>query len=87
MKTEELAEIQVEMTVTEVVTYEFPVTVEVPVSTAGDVEKLTDYLVENEDLWLDDLPITGGANVYLSVTERDVEKVRMLPRADGMRSK
>ena len=78
MNAEEMTEVKVEMTVMEVVTYEFPIDVEVPIAVAGDQDELMGYLIENEDLWLDDLPITGGCDVTLSVTERDVEEVRIL---------
>ncbi|WP_326728073.1 hypothetical protein [Streptomyces phaeochromogenes] len=78
---EEMIEVRVEMTVTEEVTYNFLVSVEVPADVANAPEALTEHLAENEDLWLDDLPITGGINVSLAVNERDVEGVRLLDEA------
>ncbi|MFC4463985.1 hypothetical protein ACFPH6_05305 [Streptomyces xiangluensis] len=78
MNTEEMTHARVEMTVTEKVTYDFPVTVEVPADVADDPQALTEYLAENEELWLDDLLITGGINVSLAVNERDVQEVKLL---------
>ncbi|MGI3224545.1 hypothetical protein ACRJ4B_11935 [Streptomyces sp. GTA36] len=81
MNAEEMTEVRVEMTVTEKVTYNFLVSVEVPADVANAPEALTEHLAENEDLWLDDLPITGGINVSLAVNERYVEGVRLLDEA------
>ncbi|MFF4506676.1 hypothetical protein [Streptomyces sp. NPDC001401] len=83
MNTGEITKVRVEMTVTEEVTYDFPVTVEVPTVLADDPEALTEYLVENEDLWLDDLPITGGSEVCLAVNEPVVEEGNLLPFAEA----
>ncbi|MEV4033721.1 hypothetical protein [Streptomyces umbrinus] len=81
MNGEEMTEARVEMTVTEEVTYNFLVTVEVPADVAHDPQALMEYLADNEELWLDDLPITGGTNVSLAVNERDVEEVKLLDEA------
>ncbi|SEB60329.1 hypothetical protein [Streptomyces melanosporofaciens] len=75
---EELTKIRVELTVTEEVTYDFPITLEVPPEVADDIEALTSHLAEHEDLWLDYLPI-DGRNGYLTVNERDVDDVKVLP--------
>ncbi|UIX34316.1 hypothetical protein [Streptomyces sp. GQFP] len=82
MSTEEMTEVRVEMTVTEEVTYDFPVTVEIPAEVADDPEAVTDYFAENEDLWLDDLPIDASRG-SLSVNERDVEDVKLLPSTEA----
>ncbi|MEV0220702.1 hypothetical protein [Streptomyces sp. NPDC050704] len=82
MNAEEMTKARVEMTVTEEVTDDFPATVEVPTDVADDPQALTEYLADNEDLWLDDLPITGGINVSLAVNERDVEEVKLLDEAE-----
>ncbi|MER7877716.1 hypothetical protein ABTY63_29935 [Streptomyces solisilvae] len=77
-ESEELTKIRVELTVTEELIYEFPITLEVPPEVADDIEALTSHLAEHEDLWLDDLPI-DGSNGYLTVNERDVDNVKVLP--------
>ncbi|MEV1083469.1 hypothetical protein AB0I98_35520 [Streptomyces sp. NPDC050211] len=59
--TEETTRVKVEMAVTEEVTYEFPITVDVPVDVVDDTEALTEYLDLHDELWVDDLPITGGS--------------------------
>ncbi|MFE2181089.1 hypothetical protein [Streptomyces sp. NPDC059455] len=74
----ELTKIRVELTVTEVATYDFPITLEVPADVADDIEALTGHVAEHEDLWLDDLPI-DGSNGYVAVNERDVDDVKLLP--------
>lgn len=81
--TPEETRIRVEMTVTEEVTYTFPVTVEIPADVVGDEDALIDYLAENEDLWLDELPVNGSADGSLSVDERFVNEVELLPRTQA----
>lgn len=68
--------VAVTLTVTEEVTYGFPVNVEVPASIATDHGALHDYLACNEDLWLDDLDPTG-ANSCLYINERSLDGVSM----------
>jgi hypothetical protein len=81
--TPEETRIRVEMTVTEEVTYTFPVTVEVPADIARDRHALRDHLAENEALWLDELPVNGGADVYLYINERAVDEVELPPRTQA----
>ena len=81
MDLEKMTETRVEMTVTEEVTYEFPLTVQLPAAAAEDPEALREYLAENDHEWIDDLPVTGGDEVILYVNERSVDRVRLLPLA------
>ncbi|WP_413116224.1 hypothetical protein ACK1X7_36950 [Streptomyces sp. CY1] len=77
-ESEELTKIRVMLTVTEAVTYDFPFSLDVPPDVADDIEALASHLADHEDLWLDDLPI-DGSNGYLTVNERDVDDVKLLP--------
>ncbi|MEU6351118.1 hypothetical protein ABZ896_17560 [Streptomyces sp. NPDC047072] len=38
---------------------------------------------DNEDLSLDDLPVTRGDEAYFAVNERAVEGVKLLPLTEG----
>ncbi|QNP74992.1 hypothetical protein IAG44_39980 [Streptomyces roseirectus] len=83
MDTDSTARVRVEMTVTEEVTYEFPLTVDVPAEVADDVEALTEHLAGDDSLWIDDLPVTGGEDVSLSVNERVLERVQLPSRSEA----
>ncbi|HEY8984808.1 MAG TPA: hypothetical protein VIU15_35195 [Streptomyces sp.] len=83
MDTQDTVSVRVELTVTEEVTYEFPVTVEVPADAADDPEALAQHLAENDGLWIDDLPVTGGDEVILYVNERSVDRVTLLSHSEA----
>jgi hypothetical protein len=72
----------VQLTVTETVVYDFPVSVEIPASLADDPEELAAYLADDESGWLDELPIDGSKG-YLAVTPRSVDKARILATQSG----
>ncbi|MEU2717963.1 hypothetical protein [Streptomyces sp. NPDC007205] len=66
----------VELTVTEMVTYEFQSEVEIPAEVVNDEDELLRYLNENEELWLDDLDPTGKSSA-LYITERTLDEVSL----------
>ncbi|MET8983267.1 hypothetical protein ABZX85_47655 [Streptomyces sp. NPDC004539] len=77
---ENTANVKIELTVTEEVTYRFPLTVDVPTEVADDPEALREYLADDDSLWVDDLPVTGGDGASLNVNERAVDEVKLLSR-------
>ncbi|MFJ3817832.1 hypothetical protein [Streptomyces sp. NPDC090056] len=61
------------LTVTEEVTYEFTVDVELPAYIASNPNALRDYLADNEDIWLDHLdPLSG-----VTINERSLDDVEL----------
>ncbi|MGO4459863.1 hypothetical protein AB4039_21580 [Streptomyces sp. M-16] len=61
------------LTVTEEVTYEFTVEVELPAYIASNPNALRDYLADNEDIWLDHLdPLSG-----VTINERSLDDVEL----------
>lgn len=83
MDTQDTVSVRVELTVTEEVTYEFPVTVEVPADVADDPEALAEHLSGHDGLWIDDLPVTGGDEVILYVNERSLDRVTLLSHSEA----
>ncbi|MFI6689025.1 hypothetical protein [Streptomyces sp. NPDC050485] len=75
-------DVTVELTVTEVVEYNFPVGMTVPARIAADPEMLHEHLAENEELWLDDLDVTGaGGKTCISVHERTLDQASLVETA------
>ncbi|MFE5715790.1 hypothetical protein ACFQ7J_33840 [Streptomyces sp. NPDC056501] len=61
------------LTVSEEVTYEFTVEVEIPAYIANNPNALRDYLADNEDIWLDHLdPLSG-----VTINERTLDGVEV----------
>ncbi|MFJ5079576.1 hypothetical protein ACIP8Z_33980 [Streptomyces sp. NPDC088553] len=61
------------LTVSEEVTYEFTVEVQLPAYIVNNPNALRDYLADNEDLWLDDLdPLSG-----VTINERSLDDVEL----------
>jgi hypothetical protein len=78
---ETFTSVTVSLAVAEKVSYDFIVTVTVPEDIAVDKNALADYLADNEDLWLDYLPIDGREG-SVAVDERALQSIRIHSSAE-----